>query len=272
MKNAISIDLEDWFSVYNLSHVIKREDWDRCEIRVEKNTKRILDLLDRYKTKATFFVLGWIAEKTPELIVEIENQGHEIATHGYSHTLLTEMTAETFDEDLKKALSVTNKIVKQEILGFRAPSFSLTGKTMWAADILTKNGIKYDSSIFPINFHPDYGIPGAQLDIHQLDNSLIEVPLSCAEIFGTRIPCSGGGYFRIFPYPVTRFLLDRCNKQGRPVIFYLHPWELDPDQPRQKLPWLKGFRHYYNLGKTYSRLEKLLNDFEFTTIRDTINL
>jgi len=272
LKNAISIDLEDWFCVYNLSQVIKKEDWDKCELRIVKNTKLILNLLAKHNTKATFFVLGWIAERVPDLIREIELQGHEIASHGYSHALITEMTPKAFEEDLQKALQITKHLVKQNILGFRAPSFSITDKTMWAADILVKYGIRYDSSIFPIGFHPDYGIHDAPLSIHQLNGSLIEVPLSCAKFLGRKIPCSGGGYFRIFPYTLTRFLLKRCNSQGRPVIFYFHPWELDPDQPKVKLPWLKSFRQYYNLNKSRDRLDKLLNDFEFTTIRGILEL
>ncbi|MEE9193938.1 MAG: XrtA system polysaccharide deacetylase [Thermodesulfobacteriota bacterium] len=270
VKNALSIDLEDWFCVYNLSQVIRREDWDSCELRITKNTELILNLLDKHKTSATFFVLGWIAERVPDLVREIELQGHEIATHGYSHTLVTDMTREAFEKDLKKALQVTRRLVKQEILGFRAPSFSITSSTLWAVDVLVKNNIRYDSSIFPISSHPDYGIRDAPLSIHQLDGSLIEVPLSCAEFLGRRIPCSGGGYFRIFPYAVTKFLLKRCNRQGRPIIFYLHPWELDPDQPKVKLPWLKRFRHYYNLSKCMERLNKLLTDFEFTAIKEIL--
>jgi polysaccharide deacetylase family protein (PEP-CTERM system associated) len=272
MKNALSIDLEDWFCVHNMEQAIRREDWDRCESRVAGNTHRILELLAEHDTRATFFVLGWVAERAPDLISEIEQLGHEIATHGYSHTLLTSMTPESFEEDLKKAIAVTQVCSNQEIIGFRAPSFTITSKTLWAIAILARNGIRYDSSVFPIGFHPDYGMPDSSLAIHNLDSSLVEVPLSCAEVFGMRVPCSGGGYFRIFPYAVTKFLLKRCNKQGRPAIFYFHPWEIDPQQPRIQLPRLKKFRHYYNLNKTLKRLDHLLSDFEFTTVRSLIGL
>jgi len=180
------------------------------------------------------------------------------------------MTREGFEEDLKKALRVTRPLVRQDIMGFRAPSFSITRDTLWAVDVLVRNGIRYDSSVFPIGFHPDYGMPDAPLSIHYLGDSLIEVPLSCAEFLGRRVPCSGGGYFRLLPYAATRFLLRRCNGQGRPVIFYLHPWELDPGQPRVRLAWLKRFRHYHNLDKGLGRLERLLTDFEFGPIKELL--
>jgi polysaccharide deacetylase family protein (PEP-CTERM system associated) len=272
MKNALSFDLEDWFCVSNLSSVINKGDWDKCELRVVQNTRSILTLLDDCNTTATFFVLGWIAERIPELVREIDQRGHEIATHGYSHTMLTEMTPELFEEDLLKAICVTEKCTCQKILGFRAPSFTVTNSTMWALDILAKNGIRYDSSIFPVGFHPDYGFSAAPLSIYKHNDYLIEFPLTCVEIMGKRIPCSGGGYFRILPYSLTRFLLRLCNRQKRPFVFYLHPWEIDPEQPRVKLPWLKRFRHYHNLDKTFGRLKRLLNDFEFTSVRSVLGL
>jgi polysaccharide deacetylase family protein (PEP-CTERM system associated) len=270
MKNALSIDLEDWFCANNLSNVIPREKWDEQELRVVHNTKRLLDLFEKYNIKATFFVLGWIAERVPYLITQIEESGHEIATHGYSHSLITEVTPEFFDKDIEKALSVTQSCVKQKIRGFRAPSFTITKKTIWAIDILIKHGIEYDSSVFPVGFHPDYGISDAPLSVYKIKGNMVEVPLSVAEMFGKRIPCSGGGYFRLFPYCITKYLMRKCNKEGRPVIFYLHPWEIDTEQPRVKLPFLKKTRHYNNLKKTNSRLEKLLTDFEFVPIKEII--
>jgi len=269
MKNAISIDLEDWFCAHNLN--IRMENWDNQELRIEASTTRLLDILRKHGTRATFFVLGWIAEHLPDLVQQIEEQGHEIATHGYSHTLLTETSPELFEADLKRALDVTGTCVRQSIMGFRAPSFTITRKTLWALDILGKHGIKYDSSIFPVGFHPDYGMPEVPLSIHQR-GAVVEVPLSCAEILGRKIPCSGGGYFRIFPYLVTKALMRQCNRKGRPVIFYFHPWEIDPGQPRVKLPYLKSFRHYFNLGKTESRLNRLLMDFEFAPIKEVVGL
>ncbi len=269
MKNALSVDLEDWFCAHNLR--IPMDEWDRRDLRVVANTRRILDLLDDHSVQATFFVLGWIAERVPELVQEIEARGHEIGTHGYSHTLLTEMTPAQFESDLCRALQITRKLVKQPVLGFRAPSFTITNKTLWALDTLARHGIQYDSSIFPIGFHPDYGMADAALSIHRI-GPIAEVPLSVARIWGRNIPCGGGGYFRVFPYPLTRLLLRQCNREGRPVVFYLHPWEVDPAQPRVHLSFSKSFRHYMNLDKTLVRLDHLLNDFEFEPIREVLRL
>lgn len=270
IKNAISIDLEDWFCVKNLSCVISKDNWNNLELRVVNNTKKLLNLLENNNVKATFFVLGWVAEKVPDLITEIEESGHEIASHGYSHSVITEITPDFFDMDVRKALEVTQCCVKQKIIGFRAPSFTITKKTLWAYDILSKYGIEYDSSVFPVGFHPDYGIPDAPLTLYKVSNKLIEVPLSVVELLGKRIPCSGGGYFRLYPYNLTKFLMKKCNKEGRPVIFYLHPWEIDNEQPRVKLNFSKRIRHYNNLNKTYGRLEKLLKDFKFVPIKEII--
>jgi len=270
VKNAISIDLEEWFSGHILERGLSREHWESQDLRVVNTTRLLLKILHKHKTKATFFVLGWLAKQIPELVREIENFGHEIGTHGYSHISITRMTPEEFEVDLVKSLEIIKKCIKGDILGFRAPHFTITKKTMWALDILIKHGIKYDSSIYPMRFHPDYGIGEAPLSIHILNDNLIEVPLSCVKIMGLRIPCGGGGYFRLYPYGLTRSLLTRCNKEGRPVVFYLHPWELDPHQPRLKLPFLSRLRHYINLDKTAYRLNRLLKDFKFTTIKETI--
>jgi len=265
--NALSIDLEDWFCAHNLR--IDIADWDRTELRVRPSTERILNLCDKHNVKATFFVLGWVAERLPDLVREVERRGHEIASHGYSHRKLTEMTPDEFDADLRLALDVTRACSNQQIIGFRAPSFTVTKQTLWALDILAKHGIKYDSSIFPVKFHPTYGIPDTKLAIHDR-GALTEVPLSVAELSGQRIPCSGGAYFRLFPYAVTRYLMQQCNRQGRPIIFYLHPWEVDPEQPRQSLKLTERVRHYTNLNKTLLRLDRLLSEFQFTTIRNLI--
>jgi polysaccharide deacetylase family protein (PEP-CTERM system associated) len=267
-QNVFSVDLEDWFCVHNLRGVIRREEWDQCESRVERNTLTLLHVLGRRQVKGTFFVLGWVAERFPDLVREIESRGHEIATHGYSHRLLTSLTPEEFRADLGRSLEVLARCSRRPIRGFRAPSFSVTRKTWWAVEILRANGIRYDSSVFPVGFHPDYGIPDSPLSAHRLPEGLLELPMSCVEMFGRKVPCSGGGYFRLFPYPVTRALMRRCNQQGRPVIFYLHPWEVDPDQPRVALPALKRFRHYNNLDRTTERLERLLEDFSFTSVSD----
>ena len=266
MVNVFSIDLEDWFCVQNLNGIIPRDQWDSCESRVENNTIRLLDLLDRRKVRATFFVLGWVAERHPDLVREVFRRGHEIATHGYSHTLLTSMTPEQFQTDLDRSLEVLASCVSATVLGFRAPSFSVTRKTWWALEIMRSRGLRYDSSVFPVGFHPDYGVPDSRLDAHSILDGFLELPMSCALLAGRKVPCSGGGYFRLYPYAVTRRLMRQCNEQGRPVIFYLHPWEIDPGQPRVSgMSALKRFRHYNNLDRTMGRLERLLKDFEFTS-------
>jgi polysaccharide deacetylase family protein (PEP-CTERM system associated) len=265
------VDVEDWFCVYNLSRQIQYSEWDRCESRVERNTIRLLDIFQRHQLEATFFVLGWVADRFPDLVREIERRGHEVATHGYSHRLLTHMKPEEFRADLQRSLEVLGKVSREEVRGFRAPSFSVTRETLWAVDILKESGIRYDSSVFPVRFHPEYGIPDSDLAPYQLTEGLTELPMSVAEVWGWRIPCCGGGYFRLFPYPLTRRLMQRCNAQGRPVIFYLHPWEADPDQPRVRaMPRVNAFRHYNNLDKTEERLEQLLSDFPFTSARRLI--
>ncbi len=275
MKNAISIDLEDWFCVHNLIGIIKPSDWDSCELRVRASTERILRILEEKHTRATFFVLGWIAKRLPDLILELEARGHEIAVHGYNHLLLTEISPQEFEDDLMKALEAIESCgVKTRPIGFRAPSFTVVEKTKgWALPILEKLQFKYDSSVFPIGFHPDYGVADSPLNPYKITNDLYEFPMSCLELFGKRFPFGGGGYFRLFPYAYTKYCMRKVNETGRPTVFYLHPWELDPDQPRvKKLPLSKRIRHYRNLDQTEKRFVKLLNDFEFTTIREVLCL
>lgn len=267
IRNILSIDVEDYFCVHNFSHCVRREEWDSIPLRLEAPVNSLLDLFRRKGIEATFFVLGWVAERVPRLIASIEDAGHEIATHGYSHKLLTEMTPQEFEADLKRSLEILRGCVKQEIRGFRAPSFTITGKTMWAVPILEKYGIAYDSSVFPIRYHPDYGMARSPLTAHKIGEQLTEIPLSCVEILGVRVPCSGGGYFRVLPYAVTKALFNTCNRSGRPVVFYLHPWEVDPGQPRYPLTFINRFRHYRNLDKTLARMERLLDDFTFTSFR-----
>lgn len=275
MKNAISVDLEDWFCVHNLQGVIRREDWDSCELRVGESTRRLIALFDKHQTKATFFVLGWVAKRLPELIKELEDRGHEIAIHGYNHLLLTEITPSEFDEDLERALEVIARCgIRSQPLGFRAPSFTMVKSTKeWALPLLEKYQFKYDSSVFPIGFHPDYGMVEAPLIPYKITPDLHEFPMSCLEIMGRRFPFSGGGYFRLFPYAYTKFCMRKVNDQGRPAVFYLHPWELDPGQPRIKnLSFSKRFRHYRNIDQTEKRLDQLLQDFKFTTVREVLGL
>jgi polysaccharide deacetylase family protein (PEP-CTERM system associated) len=271
--NTLSIDIEDWFCVSNLNQVIKRSDWDACELRVDESAGRVLDLLNRHDTRATFFVLGWIADRLPGLIRRIEREGHEIASHGYGHRMLTEMSEAEFEEDLERGLeSLRRAGVRQQIVGYRAPSFTIVERTKWALPILERHHLKYDSSMMPVDFHPDYGMPGGPLAPFRISPGLTEFPLSCVEVFGKRIPCCGGGYFRLLPYAFTRHGIARCNDEGRGVVFYVHPWELDPGQPRVALPLTKRIRHYYGLRRTEAKLDRLLTDFSFTTIREALAL
>lgn len=272
MINSFTIDLEDWFCSHNLHPYIKFSEWDKYESRVAKSTLSILTLLKKYEVEATFFVLGWIAEKLPDLIKEIEAHGHEIASHGYGHQLLTNLNESQFREDVQRALDVTCPLISKDIKGFRAPAFSITKDSLWAIPALKSMGFTYDSSVYPISVHPDYGIPSSELDIYSFENGLIEVPMSCAVLAGTRIPCSGGGYFRFMNYGIFKRLMRRCNEQGRSVIYYLHPWEIDPGIPKMELPWFKKFRHYNNLGCTMRRLELLLEEFDFTSMEKLLKM
>ena len=269
MLNAMSIDLEDWFCVNNFAGIIPRSQWPECELRVTESTRTILKLLKARDTLGTFFVLGWVADRVPSLIREIADQGHEIGTHGYSHALVTTLSPEEFEKDLQRSIDTIARCTGEYPTGFRAPSFSITRATTWALPILRRNGILYDSSVFPIGFHPDYGIGDAPLVPHEF-HEVLEIPMTCVEVMGARIPCCGGGYFRLFPYAMTRQLMERCNREGRSVVFYTHPWEFDPEQPRVRTSRLKTFRHYRNLHKTADRFARMLDQFEFAPIKQTL--
>ncbi len=264
---GLSFDIEDWFCVQNMKDVIPFNQWNQCESRVYENTEYLLKTLKKNNIKATFFVLAWIAERIPELVYDIASDGHEIASHGYSHSLITHMTKKEFQTDLEKSISILTNLTGKPIYGYRAPSFSITRETMWALEILKKNGIKYDSSIYPIK-HPDYGIAGFQQDIHEI-NGIIEVPLTTSTIYGLNIPISGGGYFRLYPYWFSKMMLQRQMAYSRPIT-YFHPWEFDSGQPRINLPWFKKFRHYVGLEKNRNKFEKLLQAFYFAPIENII--
>lgn len=272
ITNILTVDVEEHFCAVNLNSFTPPESWPSQTSRVVSNIEKILALLDEFHYEATFFVLGWVAERFPGLVKKIEARGHEIATHGYGHRPLTTLDAVSFEKDLLQALAVTQPLVKQPVIGYRAPSFTVTPSTSWAFAVMEKCGIRYDSSVFSINFHPDYGFPGAPLVRYAVSENLTEMPLSCVDFLGMRLPCSGGGYFRLLPYFCSRVLYRKCNAAGRPVVFYVHPWELDPGQPRYPLPLLKRWRHYNNLGKTEERLRRLFKDFSFTSMRKALSL
>jgi polysaccharide deacetylase family protein (PEP-CTERM system associated) len=263
MLNGLSFDVEDWFQVENLKEVVSRAEWESCELRVVHNTGKILALLDRYRTQATFFVLGWVAERYPTLVKEIAGRGHEIASHGYGHELIYQLTPEAFYADTRYSKEILESIIGKPIYGYRAPSFSITPQSAWAVDILKGLGFSYDSSIFPTSFHNRYGFNGTSPLPFKFRNGLVELPLSTQKFLGFRFPLAGGGYFRLFPYFYFQNLFRRLNRQNRGIVFYLHPWELDPQQPRKNVRITYRWRHYINLEKTEGRLERLLKEFKF---------
>ena len=264
--NVMSVDVEDYFQVSAFDGHVSREVWDGLESRVCRNTERLLDIFDRASVTATFFVLGWVAERHPSLVRTIAQAGHEIASHGYGHGLVYEMTPEQFREDVRRAKAVLESVSGTPVLGYRAPSYSITRDSLWALDVLASEGHLYDASIFPIH-HDRYGIPDAPRHAHsrRLPHGTIwELPGSTVRWAGHNLPIGGGGYFRLLPYAWTRWGIEYVNRvERKPVMFYLHPWEIDPEQPRIAAPLLSRVRHYRNLEKTEARLRQLLKDFTF---------
>ncbi|MCA9170844.1 MAG: DUF3473 domain-containing protein [Planctomycetales bacterium] len=268
--NAFTVDVEDYFQVTAFERDISRNDWDAYPLRVEANTLRLLEILADAQVTGTFFVVGWIAERVPSLVEEIRRAGHEIGSHSYWHRLVYELTPEVFQADLVRSCRVLSDILGEPIKIYRAPSFSITQRSLWATDLLIDAGIEIDSSVFPI-YHDRYGIPDANPAIHavQRDNGVLwEFPPSVVRKFGFNLPVSGGGYFRLYPQRFNEACLRQINNDlKRPFVFYIHPWELDPDQPR--LPAgsrLSRWRHYVNLSRTQAKLEHLLDSFRFGTI------
>ena len=271
-QNALSIDVEDWFCANNIASVIPRERWDECASRVVESTRLVLELMKESKTQATFFVLGWVAERYPHLVREIAAAGHEVASHGFSHQLLYRMSPQEFDDDLGRSLEILRNLAPEPVVGYRAPSFSIVERTLWALPILKKHGILYDSSVFPVAHHPDYGIPGAPRTPHMISSNLWEFPPAVWPVLGINFPVAGGGYFRLLPYKITEFALRRLAAAGTSFMFYLHPWEFDPNQPRVPLAWSKRVRHYANLSKTEGKFRRLLSSFRFTTVREALGI
>jgi polysaccharide deacetylase family protein (PEP-CTERM system associated) len=273
--NALTVDVEDYYQVGVFQKGIERGEWPSFESRVERNTDELLDLFGRHGAKATFFCLGGIAERNPDLVRRIVGAGHELGSHGFDHQPVHEMTPESFREDVERTRKLLEDLSGAAVLGFRAPSFSITKKTLWALDALLDAGHAYDSSIFPIR-RPDYGIPGSPRTPHVLTTpsgrSIPELPMTVATFLGRAIPVSGGGYFRMFPYAVTRWGLSKANREGRPAVFYMHPWEIDAGQPdlRHRTNALGAFRHYVGLRGAAAKLEKLLASFSFRPAREVL--
>lgn len=270
--NALTVDVEDYFHVAAFTNNIHRDTWNSREPRVVRNTQKLLAIFDEDEVHGTFFVLGWVAERYPELVRDIAAQGHEIACHGYSHRLVYEQSPEEFYEETLRAKNILEDITGSGVLGYRAASYSIVRDSLWALDILVELGFTYDSSIFPVH-HDRYGIPNAERMPHRLvtpaKKQIVEWPLSTAEALGFRLPVAGGGYFRLLPYWYSQWGLASINRKDRqPFIFYLHPWEIDPDQPRVSTNRLSRFRHYTNLEKCEQRLRRLLGEFRFGTVKD----
>jgi polysaccharide deacetylase family protein (PEP-CTERM system associated) len=270
MLNILTIDVEDYFQVAALATAFEYEDWSNQALRVESNTKRLLDLFDEAQIKATHFILGWVAERCPELVKEIHNRGHEVASHGYSHQFIYSQTPDVFREETHRSKAILEDIIGEPIYGYRAASYSITKQSLWALDILAEAGFTYDSSIFPIR-HDRYGIPGTPTEPYMLQthsgHQLIEMPLSTERVLGQTFPIAGGGYFRLYPYWFSRLIYRYRVKKKQPFIFYLHPWEIDPEQPKiTNISTLSKFRHYNNLDVCETRLHKLLNEFQFGTM------
>ncbi|WP_447977181.1 XrtA system polysaccharide deacetylase [Candidatus Nitrospira bockiana] len=270
--NVLSIDVEEYFHVSAFEDVVKAADWERFESRVEATTGRLLDRLSAAKASATFFVLGWVAERHPALVRRIHAEGHEVACHGYGHQVLTDLTPDQFRADVRRAKAILEDLVGEPVLGYRAPSFTIMEDTVWALRILVEEGYRYDSSIFPV-WHDRYGLPGANPACHRIMTGagpIWEVPPSTLAVGRTRMPVAGGGYLRLWPYPLLRTWLKRIESAGQPLVLYLHPWEIDPDQPRLRGPMLSRCRHYLNLDKTEARVARLLGDFRFGAIREAL--
>ena len=263
-QHAMTIDVEDYFHVSAFEDVIRKSSWDSLPLRVEQNTRLLLDLFDEYETKATFFTLGWVAERTPELIKDIVKRGHELASHGYQHGRATEQSREEFRQDVDRSKKLLEDLSGHEIIGYRAPSFSVNDSNRWVFDELVDLGFIYSSSTYPVK-HDLYGVPDWPRFKYRMDNGLIEIPLTTLKLGSKTMPISGGGYFRLYPYFVSRFLVNKFVKDEQAsAIFYMHPWEIDPDQPRQKgISAKSAFRHYLNLKRQQNRLKNLMSDFKW---------
>lgn len=273
--NAMTVDVEDYFQVSAFEGRVCRTEWPAFESRVCRNTERLLAIFEEAGVSATFFVLGWVAERFPDLVRRIRLGGHELASHGYEHRLVYELTPQQFRDDLRRAKAALESAAGVPILGYRAPSYSITRASLWALDVLVEEGYVYDASIYPIH-HDRYGIPDWPRHVHRLDRpagAIWELPGSTVRWAGMNFPIGGGGYFRLLPYGWTRLGIERVNaSEGQPAIFYLHPWEIDPGQPRIAAGGLTQVRHYGNLSKTETRLRRMLHQFRFGRVSDVLGL
>lgn len=271
---AFSVDVEDYFQVQAFEGTVSRDTWDRWESRVARNTDRLLEILERAGARATFFVLGWVAEKHPGVVRAIADAGHEVASHGWAHRLVYSQAADEFDEETRRSIAAIEAAAPVRVDGYRAASFSIVRRSLWALDRLAALGFRYDSSIFPIR-HDRYGIadfPRAPA-VYRTDGprgDFVVFPMSTARWLGRNLPLTGGGYLRLLPYAAVRWGLRRIVAEGLPAMVYIHPWEIDPEQPRVPAGRLTRWRHTTNLDKTEEKVRRLLGEFEVTTVEDAI--
>jgi polysaccharide deacetylase family protein (PEP-CTERM system associated) len=268
VEHLFTVDVEDYFQVNGFERSVSRNDWDRFPSRVEQSTDLLLDLLDRKGMAGTFFTLGWVAKKAPDLVRRIAAAGHEIASHGWWHRKVTDLNADQFREEVRSSRAILEDLSGQRVSGFRAPSFSIVPGREWAFDILLEEGYRYDSSLFPIR-RPGYGYPGANPDPHLITRpagTLLELPPATTVFGGVRVPAGGGGYFRQLPYRLFHHAFHQSQARGISGMFYIHPWEVDVDQPRIPVPLVARMRHYGGLHRTLPRLEQMLGEFRFTSV------
>jgi polysaccharide deacetylase family protein (PEP-CTERM system associated) len=276
VTHCFSVDVEEHFQVSALEPYLPRESWDRQESRVVPNTLRIMDSMARHGATGTFFILGWVAERHPDLVRRIASAGHEVASHGWDHRRITQLTPEEFRDQVRRSRQLLEQLAGAPVLGYRAPSYSIVAGREWALDILVEEGYRYDSSLFPVR-RRGYGYSGGGRDPYWLDRPagrLLEVPPATLRRAGVNLPAAGGGYFRLLPmgYALVAAALDDAARRGEPGTFYIHPWEVDPDQPRVVVSWLTGIRHYGGLGRTMTRIDRLLAAFRFTSIAGALGL
>lgn len=274
VTNILSVDVEEWFHPEALQARFPREQWAQQPARVEQNVESLLELFDTHHVQATFFTLAWVARAHPEMIRKICDAGHEIASHGSFHKMVTKMTPGEFRSDLGDSIKILEDISGQKVLGFRAPTFSVIRETFWSWEIMLELGLKYDSSVYPI-WHDRYGVPDAPRKrytaLKKDGRELIEFPMSTLSLFGKRLPFGGGGYLRIFPEGFTKMAIAKINKEGLPAIMYMHPWEFDSDQPRLELGKIQTWRHYYNIPANRQKLSGLLHRFKWTSFKNILD-
>ena len=273
MKNALTVDVEDWFQVSNFDAIVRRDEWDSYPARVEDNTRRLLDLFDEYAVRGTFFVLGWVAARVPRLMSEIRERGHDLASHGQGHQLVYELSPDEFAADVTSSRDAIEQGSGARVRGFRAPSFSIDERCRWAFDVLVAEGFTYDSSIFPVR-HPRYGMPSFSRVPRRIRTAgggeICEFPLTTLRVLGRNVGASGGGYLRLLPLAILETAFARMNARGQPAVLYVHPWEIDPEQPRLRPRGLGRLTHYANLTRTAIRLRRLLSRFEFAPMEEVL--